>query len=61
MNKNKLLSGGGKNLTGGGKWGWRGREVGEEGEGSGDWVPPCPPPQSKYINVEMRAEDNCRE
>ena len=35
MNKNKILSGGGKNLTGGGKWGWRGREVGEEGEGSG--------------------------
>ena len=35
MNKNKLLSGGGKNLTGGGKWGWRGREVGGEGEGSG--------------------------
>ena len=35
MNKNKFLSGGGKNLTGGGKWGWRGREVGGEGEGSG--------------------------
>ena len=35
MNKNKILSGGGKNLTGGGKWGWRGREVGLEGEGSG--------------------------
>ena len=35
MNKNKILSGGGKNLTGGGKWGWRGREVGGEGEGSG--------------------------
>ena len=42
MNKNKILSGGGKNLTGGGKWGRRGREVGErgrevgeEGEGSG--------------------------
>ena len=59
MNKNKILSGGGKNLTGGGKWGWRGREVGGEGggkwgergrevgrkgEGSGGWVPPCPPP-----------------
>ena len=39
MNKNKILSGGGKNLTGGGKgegsgvggggkWGERGREVG---------------------------------
>ena len=35
MNKNKILSGGGKNLTGGAKWGWRGREVGGEGEGSG--------------------------
>ena len=35
MNKNKILSGGGKTLTGGGKWGWRGREVGGEGEGSG--------------------------
>ena len=35
MNKNKILSGGGKNLTGGGKWGWRGREVGGEGKGSG--------------------------
>ena len=35
MNKNKILSGGGKNLTGGGKWGWRGREMGGEGEGSG--------------------------
>ena len=35
MNKNKILSGGGKNLTGGGKWGWRGREAGGKGEGSG--------------------------
>ena len=35
MNKNKLLSGGGKKLTGGGKWDWRVREVGGEGEGSG--------------------------
>ena len=35
MNKNKILSGGGKNRPGGGKWGWRGREVGGEGEGSG--------------------------
>ena len=34
MNKNKILSGGGKNLTGRGKWVWRGREVGGEGEGS---------------------------
>ena len=51
INKSKILSGGGK-------WGWRGREVGErerevgnrrgklggKGERSGDWVPPCPPP-----------------
>ena len=35
MNKNKILSGGGKNLIGGGKWGWRGMEVGIEGEGGG--------------------------
>ena len=35
MNKNKILSGGGKNLTGGGKWGWRGREVEGVGEGRG--------------------------
>ena len=34
MNKNKILSGEGKNLTGGGKWDWRGREVAGEGEGS---------------------------
>ena len=35
MNKNNILSGGGKNLTGGGKWGWRRREVG--GRGGGKW------------------------
>ena len=35
MNKNIILSGGGNNLTRGGKWTWRGREVGGEGEGSG--------------------------
>ena len=50
MNKNKILSGGGKNLTGGGKWGWRGREVGGEGEGSrvkggGKWGLGTPPVQ----------------
>ena len=51
MNKNKILSGGGKNLTGGGKWGCIGREVMGEGEerwGKGGEVgngyPPCPPP-----------------
>ena len=32
--KNKILSGGGKNLPGGGQLGWRGRKVGEEGEES---------------------------
>ena len=29
---------------GGGKWGERGRELGEKGEGTGNGVPPCPPP-----------------
>ena len=29
---------------GGGKWGERGREVGGKGEGTGNRVPPCPPP-----------------
>ena len=29
---------------GGGKWGRRGREVGGKGEGTGNGVPPCPPP-----------------
>ena len=65
MNKNKILSGGGKNLTGGGKWGWRGREVGGEGgevgrkgEGSGDWVPPCPPPLIKHRYVFCNVTNN---
>ena len=35
----------GTGVLGGGNWGPRGREVGEKGEGSGDWVPPCPHPQ----------------
>ena len=35
---------------GGGKWGKRGREVGVRGEGSGECLPPCPPPQS-YIGM----------
>ena len=49
MNKNIILSGGGKNLTGegsgggGGELGERGREVGGKGEGSGEWVPPVHP------------------
>ena len=41
----------GSGVVGGGKWGSRGREVGEKGEGSGgkgegtgNGVPPCPPP-----------------
>ena len=62
MNKNKLLSGRGKNLTGGGggggvggggggKWVEMGREVGREGEGSGEWVPPCPSPR---FSIELK-------
>ena len=43
MNKNKILSGGGKNLIGGGKWGRRGREVGGKGEGTGNGIPPVHP------------------
>ena len=35
----------GSGVRGGGKWGQRGREVGTKGEGSGDQVPPCPPPR----------------
>ena len=31
---------------GGGKWGRRGREVGGKGEGTGNGVPPCPPPRN---------------
>ena len=55
MNKNKILSGGGKNLIGGGKWGRRGREVGEKGEGSGgkgggnwEWGTPLSTPSVLY-------------
>ena len=29
---------------GGGKWVRRGRELGGKGEGTGNGVPPCPPP-----------------
>ena len=36
---------------GGGKWGRRGREVGGKGEGTGNGVPPCPPPQN-YCHFE---------
>ena len=35
----------GSGVVGGGKWGRRGREVGGKGEGTGNGVPPCPPPQ----------------
>ena len=35
---------------GGGKWGRRGREVGGKGEGTGNGVPPCPPPLY-YLHV----------
>ena len=31
-------------MEGEGSGGERGREVGGKGEGSGDWVPPCPSP-----------------
>ena len=37
--------GGGKWGKGGGKWGKRGREVRVRGEGSGECLPRCPPPQ----------------
>ena len=33
----------GEKPGGGGKWREKGREVGREGEGSRDWIPPCPP------------------
>ena len=48
-----------ENLTRGGKLGWRGREVGGEGEGSGKWVPPCPPPQCGSTNVVFSATAAC--
>ena len=40
--------GGGKWGKGGGKWGKRGREVGVRREGSGECLPPCPPPLTCY-------------
>ena len=36
----------GSGVVGGGKWGRRGREVGGKGEGTGNGVPPCPPPHN---------------
>ena len=40
-----ICSGEGSGGKGGGKWGKGGREVGVRGEGSGECLPPCPPPQ----------------
>ena len=37
----------GSGVVGGGKCGRRGREVGGKGEGTGNGVPPCPPPQHR--------------
>ena len=37
----------GSGREGGGNWGRRGREVGGKGEGTGNGVPPCPPPQNE--------------
>ena len=64
MNKNKIFSRGGKNLTGGGKWGCRGREVGGEGEGSGvigggKWglgTPLSSPPYGKAVSLRISGE-----
>ena len=42
----------GSGVLGGGNWGPKGREVGEKGEGSGDWVPPCPP---MYVKINTRS------
>ena len=39
------VRGEGSGGQGGGKWVKRGREVGVRGEGSGECLPPCPPPQ----------------
>ena len=36
---------------GGGKWGRRGREVGGKGEGTGNRVPPCPPPLLSAMTI----------
>ena len=43
-----ICLGEGSGGKGGGKWGKRGREVGVRGEGSGECLPPCPPPLYKY-------------
>ena len=66
MNKNKILSGGGKNLTGGGKWGWMGREVadrgmevGGKGREVGIWYPlftpsTTEPPRTSLVAAELK-------
>ena len=36
--------------------GGEGREVGGKGEGSGDWVPPCPPPHLLLTKLWPRTE-----
>ena len=58
MNKNKILSGEGKNLTGGGKWGWRWGGSGGEGgswvKGGGKWglgTPLSTPSKYCYVNA----------
>ena len=45
-----ICSGEGNGGKGGGKWGKRGREVGVRGEGSGECLPPCPPPHISRHN-----------
>ena len=58
MNKNKILSGGGKNLTGeggsgdggGGKWG-RGKGMGERGREVGIGYPPVHPLRTGFIQL----------
>ena len=49
------LRGGGKWGKGGGKWRKRGREVGVRGEGSGECLPPCPPPHI-WHSTDVRAK-----
>ena len=53
--------GGGKWGKGGGKWGKRGREVGVRGEGSGECLPPCPPPHKRVIGKQCRPRSDAAE
>ena len=41
---------------GGGKWGRWGREVGGKGEGTGNGVPPCPPPHWMCLKFSKTAK-----